>query len=227
MSDRRRHTGTQNLQVAWTLLLLAGGVLAALIGIARLDGGLAGGILVVAFGLLWLGGLVGLGLRERRHWNRMVEATAFERESGTRLADLEKLLGGRSVVVSTVMPSLRSQTHTEIRTPVEDVDASFTIEIEYVGDGDAGRGLRTGNEALDERFVIGGAKRNVKRLLSPDVQAALMDVRTVGTCTVTGSEVCYLVPFTRLTPKELDTLSDTIVVIAERVEELAKRTPGD
>jgi len=152
----------------------------------------------------------------------MVSRSSFDRDGGTRSADLEKLLQGRSVIVSTTVPSLFSQTHTEISVPVEGVNASFTISVHNVGTGGTNSGITTGNETLDERFVIEGSEQNIAKLLSADVQAALMDIETPGTCTITGERVIYVVPFTRLSATELETISDGLIAIAERLESIGQ-----
>lgn len=212
MGDRRRYTGTQTLQVGLTLFVA---VLAAVAVVAT-----SGDVLVVAIGVLalcWLVGLVALGLRDRRHWNRLVESSSFERENSTREVDLQKIQHGRAVSVTTDVPRLLAQTHTEVTAPVEDVAASFTVRFR-TADGDASEGLQTGTDALDDRYVIEGSEGNVARLLSTDVQAALLEVDTPGTCTVTGQQVTYEVPFTRLSAAELDAIADLVVTLAERVE---------
>lgn len=221
MGDWRRYSGTQTLQVGWTVLAFLLTVVAAVFVEPALEP-LSLPVVLVGGSGLWIVGLVLLGLRERQYWNQMVAASSFERDRGTRSADLEKLLGGRSVVVTTDVPGLVSQTHTEIRTTIEGVDASFTIRIEHVGTGGGSRGVRIDNEKLDESFVFEGSEQNVGRLLSPDVQAALMDIETPGVWTVTGNRATYEVPFTRLSTSELEAISDTAVLVAERIEELGR-----
>lgn len=220
MADRRRYTGTKQLQTGWTGLV----VLVVLIGtLSGVLSSLSVPVWVGAASGVWFVGLLALGLRDRRHWNRMVERSSFEHHRGTRRADLEKLQGGRSVTVTTAIPSVLAGTHLRVRTAVENVDASFTVEIERVEEGRTDRGLSTGTEALDERFVITGREGNVARLLSSDVQAVLLDLETPGTLTVTGTEVVYDVPFTRLSADELEAIATVCVEFAERVEEVAQQ----
>jgi hypothetical protein len=78
--------------------------------------------------------------------------------------------------------------------------------------------MTTGDDSLDERYVIDGSASNVNRILSQDVRSALMDIQTPGECTVTGETVTFEVPFTTLSPRELDVIAEAVVTIAKRVE---------
>ncbi|MXR51321.1 hypothetical protein GRX03_06840 [Halovenus sp. WSH3] len=219
MDDWRRVTGTQFLQAIWTILLLAVGA-----GIQLLQpvvGGLLRPTVFLSLSAVWIGGLVVIALYDRRHWNRMVEASSFKPNTGTTLADLETIKAGRSVTVETGIPDVLSQAHMTVHTPVEGVSASFTVQLRYVGSGGAEEGIQTGTDELDDSFVIRGTRENVGQLLSPEIQAMLMDIDTVGTCTITGSAVEYDIPFTRLEAAEIEQIATTVVALAERVEELA------
>lgn len=217
MTDWRRYTGTQRIQI--TVSLVAVGLLLA---VFRFNLPVGEVPVLAGVAVVWIVSLLGLGVRNRRHWNSMVEGSTFRKQQGTRKADLERLNRYRNVLVSTEVPGLLSQTHTNVIARVSDVDAEFTITIEYVGSGGRSEGLTTGNDALDETFVIEGTEQNVAQVLSTDVQAALLDIETPGTCTITGKRVVYDVPFTRLSASELDTIADATVEIADRVEEAAK-----
>lgn len=219
MGDRRRYTGTQMLQAVWTLFALAVGAVLQLL--QPVVGGLFQPVVFLTLSGTWILGLVVIALYDRRQWRQMVSGSSFQPDTSTRLADLESLKNGRSVMVETKIPDMLSQTHTEIRTPIEGVAASFTIKLTYVGEGGQEEGLQTGNEALDEAFVVRGSEENISKLLSPELQAQLMDIETEGTFTVTGSAVEYQVPFTRLSPAELETVADVSIAIAEQVERLA------
>jgi len=216
MAELRRYTGTQTLQLLWSLLALVAAVLGQVL--AGGGGTIPSPATLLVCSVAWFVGLVGLGFRERRHWNRMVESSSFQRRSGTQSADLERILHGRSVDVSTRLPTLLSQTHTVVSASVEGVDASFTIRISRRSVADSTDGITTGNDVLDERFVVEGRENNVAQLLSTDVQRALMDVETAGKFTITGDRVEYLVPFTRLTDSELDDIAATVISIVERLE---------
>jgi hypothetical protein len=217
MDDWRRYTGAQMLQAGWTILTL---VIAAVLLLLEPFGGLLAPPVFLTWSLLWIAGLVVIALADRRQWNRMVEGSSFQPDTSTRLADLETIKSGRSVTVTTEIPETLAQSHLIVRAPVENVGASFTIKLTYVGGADGEEGLQTGNEAIDEAYVIRGARENVAQILSPEVQAALMDVDTPGTFTITGSTVQYEVPFTHLDPSELETIGDTCVLLARRIEEL-------
>lgn len=219
MDDWRRITGTQFLQAIWTILLLSMGALVQLL--QPVVGGLVRPEVFLSLSAVWIGGLMLIALVDRRNWNNMVEGTSFKPNTGTTLADLETITAGRSVTVRTQVPDIFSQAYMTIRTAVEDVSASFTIQLRYVGSGGTEKGVQTGNSKLDEAFVIRGSKENVERLLSPEIQSVLMDIETVGTVTVTGDSVECKIPFTRLKPTELEQLTTVTVELAERIEALA------
>ena len=94
-----------------------------------------------------------------------------------------------------------------------------TITVRHVGpDGTAAGGLTTGNPDLDDRFVFEGNERNVTLLLTPDVQAALMDLDVPATIEATSDQVVCDVPFTTVTPNELRAAADAVVEVVERLE---------
>lgn len=218
MADWRRHTGTKSLQTGWTLLILG---LAAILEFA-LPIGVPTEMTIGGAGFLWILGLVLLGLQDRRSWNRMVEKSTFEADPGVHTADLQKIIKGQSVTVSTDISGALAQAHTHLRATIDGVDASFTIRIRAGASVETDRGLTTGNDAIDQRFVIEGTTENVQALLSPDVQAALMEVETPGTFTVTAEDVVYEIPFTRLTGDELDTAGRAVAIMADRIEAVGK-----
>lgn len=218
MGDWRRYTGTQMLQAFWTVFMLAVGVVVQLL--QPIVGGMLHPPTFVFLSGSWILGLLAIALYDRRQWNAMVAQSSFEPDTSTRLADLESLKRGRSVVVQTKIPDMLSQAHMEVRTPVEGVGASFTVRLTYVGSGGTEDGLLTGTDELDDQFVIRGTTENVKKLLSADIQEKLLALDTEGTFTITGNVVRYTIPFTRLSPTELEEISDTAVAIAERIESL-------
>lgn len=218
MADWRRYTGTQMLQAFWTVFMLAVGVVVQLL--QPMVGGMLHPPTFIAVSGTWILGLLAIALYDRKQWNAMVEGSSFEPDTSTRLADLESLKRGRSIVVQTKIPNMLSQAHMEVRTPVEGVGASFTVRLTNVGSGGTEDGLLTGNDELDDQFVIRGTEENVKKLLSSDIQAQLLALETAGTFRITGNVVRYTIPFTRLSPTELEEVSDTAVAIAERIESL-------
>lgn len=219
MTDRRRFTGAQRLQFLWSFAVIAFALLAGLV-VGR-DGPVSRPAILIGCVVVWFVGQFLIGVRERRHWNAMVESSSFQRLSGTQPGDLERIVRGRSVVVSTRLSGVLSQARTVVGTSVDGVEASFTVRIASRSIADSPDGITTGNDVLDERFVIEGRQGNVEKLLSTDVQRALMDVETVGRCSITGDRVEYVVPFTRLSAEELDTIADTVVTLAERLEAVA------
>lgn len=219
MDDWRRVTGTQFLQAIWTIFALGAGAATQLL--QPVVGGLVRPDVFLLLSGSWIAGLVLIALSDRRQWNRMVSESSFQPNTGTTLADLETIKAGRSVTVRTKIPDVFSQAHMTVETPVEGVNASFIVQFNYVGSGGTGEGVQTGTDALDDAFVIRGSAENVKQLLSPEIQATLLEVDTVGTFTVTGSSVECEIPFTRLEPDELEELATTTVELAQRVEELA------
>lgn len=218
MTDRRRYTGTQALQLGWSLLVLL--VIVITQTILGGSGVIPAPLVFIACTVAWFVGLVAIGLVGRRRWNEMIASSSFQRRSGPDVADLERIVQGYTVTVTTSMPSILSQTHTTIATSLDGVDASFTVTITHHSLADCD-GLTTGNDTLDERFVIQGREGNVARILTNDVRRALLELDTPGNCTITGDAVEYEVPFTRLTADELETMAVVIVAVAKRVEALA------
>lgn len=221
MVDRRVLTGTKTLQTAWSALFLLALAGALLVRPAAVEA-----LALVAGGTVWLAGLLFLGWRERRAWNRLVAGSTFERQSPGSMADLQRIVKGRGVTVATDVPGPLSQAHVVVATSVQGVVADVRIELEHVGSGGADEGLETGNAALDEAWVIAGSPNNVDLLLSTDVQAALMDVHVPATVRVTTQRVTLRVPFTRLTPEELRTAAVAIVTVADRLERLGREKPS-
>jgi hypothetical protein len=216
----RRYTGTQRLQGGWSLVcLLFVGVAVTIDTVSSLS--VPSPLLSAVVGGLWLAGLVLLGLRERRQWNEMVDGSSFSQQIGPHATDIETIVEGRSVTATTTVPSLLSQTHTEVSTTITDVDASFTVTFELT-DGESRGSVTTGVAEIDQKFAIQGSEQNVARILSPEVTERLAEIETPGVCTVTGDEVTYEVPFTALTPEELETLATAVVAVAIRVEDIGQ-----
>ncbi|SDJ64613.1 hypothetical protein SAMN05216226_106189 [Halovenus aranensis] len=221
MAERRQYTGTQRLQIAWSLgIFVAIGLTVALGAGVGLP--LSPLVVALVLSVVWFVGLGALGLRERSQWNNMVEASSFTRQIGPHTADLENIVEGRSVTVSTAVQGVLSQTHTEFETSVNGVDASFTVEFERSAGEQTSRGVPTSNETLDDNFVVRGTSGNVDQILTTEVESALLSIETPGTCTVTGDAVTYEVPFTALAAEELETIAEAIVVVATRVEEVGQ-----
>lgn len=218
MEDRRRYTGTQFLQAIWTIVALTVGAVVQFL--APIVGGLLRPSVFLTLSGAWIAGLIVIALYDRRRWNRMIAESSFRPDTSTRMADLESLKGGRSVTVRTGIPDVLSQTHMTIRTPVEGVGASFTVRLARVGSGGKSDGLRIGNDELDEEYVIRGTEGNVSQLLSPAIQATLLEIETGGVFTITGNAVEYEIPYTRLSGAEIERAGEACVEIAERVEEL-------
>ena len=216
MADRRRYTGTKTLQAGWTLLVLVATVVIELLGLVPT---------VVSVGgasACWIVGLVTLGLRERRHWNSAVGESSFDRGPSGHTADLQQIVLGKSVTVTTDVPGLLTPEHTEFRAPVEGVDASFTVHITDTELADSD-GLTTGVDALDERFVITGAEGNVSALLTEQVRDTLLAVDAPGTYTIMPDRVLFEVPFTRLKSDELAAGGKAVAVLAKRLESVGQQ----
>ena len=216
MADRRRYTTTKTLQAGWTVLFLVVG--AALTMNSLLP-------TVVAVGgasALWVSGLVVLGLREHRHWTELIATSSFDRATTGQTADLQQILRGKSVTVTTDVAGLLRPEHTQVRTPVEGVDASFTVRIvdEELTDN---TGLQTGVDTLDDRFVITGAEGNVAALLTEQTRDALLAVEPPGTYTIRPDEVVFEIPFTRLTADELAAAGEAVVVLALQLEAIGQQ----
>lgn len=213
MADRRRHTGTRPLQVAWTAavaVVLVGFVFSPLP---------VGSIELAAVATVWLVGLFVLGRRERRHWRRLAANSAFEAGSPSGLADLQRRVGGRSVTVSRARPGPLSQARVVVSTAVGGAGPGAEVTMERVEDG-RDRGLATGNPTLDREWILDGPPEVLEAVLSADVQAALMDVAVPGTLAVEAERVTFTVPFTRLTPGELAGAARSAAAVADRLERL-------
>ncbi|MFB6297155.1 MAG: hypothetical protein ABEH56_01395 [Salinirussus sp.] len=206
----RRYTATPRPQLAWSGLVALGLALGLAVGGAGSPPVLAG--LVGA----WLVGLVAFGWRERRYWHQIVAASSFERRGDPGRADLQRLVRGHTVTVTTDLVGPLGGSTTTVSTPVTGVDATFTVRATTDGDGTDGAG--TGDANFDSRYAVRGTERNVELVLSPEVRIALLELPTPGTVTASDSAVTYEVPFTRLTPAELSAAAEAVVIVAERVE---------
>ena len=102
------------------------------------------------------------------------------------------------------------------------MDVTFAVTLEYVGSpGTAGKStIAVG--AVTDRFQADGNEQHVEQILTTDVQTALLTIETPGKMRISGDEVAYHVPFTRLSGTELDTIADAIVDIADRVEQVGR-----
>lgn len=109
-----------------------------------------------------------------------------------------------------------------MRPSVPGADATVRIDMEHVGTGSTDAGLRTGNDALDEAWIIEGSRTNATQLPSAAVQSALMDVSVPASVRITADSVAVRVPFTRLAPGELATLARFAGTMAERLERLGR-----
>jgi hypothetical protein len=216
MADRRRYTGTKILQTGWTILtLVVGGVLA----VTSL---LPTAVTIAGVGALWVGGLLVLGLREHRHWRDVITTSSFDRGTTGGTADFQQIIRGKSVTVRSDVTGVLTPGHTQVRAPVEGVDASFTVHITdaELTDDD---GVRTGVDALDERVVITGSEGNVAALLTEETRDALLAVDPPGTYTIRPDRVVFEVPFTRLTAEELAAAGEAVAVLALQLETVGRQ----
>ena len=215
MTDRRRYTGTKTLQTAWSVAVL---VLA--VGLWVSDA-LTPLVTVAGAGGAWVVGLVALGFRDRRHWQRLTAVSTFDPGLEAHTSDLQTIIRGQSVSVSTDVPGLFSQAHLVVRANVEGVETSFTVRIE---DAESTKrdGVTTGDETLDERFVFRGKEGNVAAILTDEVRAVLLAVETPGVFTIASDAVTYDVPFTQVTADELDAAADAAATIAARLETVGR-----
>ncbi len=220
MADRRRYTGTKTLQTGWT------GVVVLVASVLAVAGSNSPLVVVAGAGGIWVVGLVVLGVRDRRHWRQLKAASSFDSGLQADTSDLQKIIFGQSVSVSTDVPGLLSQAHLIVRANVEGVDASFTIRIEDADSADE-EGMTTGDERLDERFVIRGKEGNVAAVLSDEVRDRLVDLETPGVFTITAAEVTYEIPFTNLSADELDGAGEAAAAIAGQLEAVGRdRAPA-
>jgi hypothetical protein len=222
MEDRRCYTGTKTLQTGWTVLVFAVAVVLWMVDV------LSPLVTVTGAGSVWVLGLVAFGLRDRRHWQRLTATSTFDPGLPAHESDLQKIVRGQSVSVSTDVPGVLSQAHLVVRANVEGVDASFTIHIEDA-DSTERDGVSTGDDALDARFTARGKKANVAAVLTDDVRTALLSVGTPGAFVITAERVAYEIPFTTVTAEELDDAGAAVAALAVRLEELGRQRakPGD
>jgi len=218
MADRRRYTGTRLLQGGWTLAILA--VVVFFEGV--LSGVVSSTVTVGGGSVLWLVGLVALGVRERRHWRQLIATSSYDRGPPGHTADFQAIVHGKSVTATTDVTGPLSPGHTRVRAAVEGVDASFRVRIADDELASAG-GLTTGDEGLDSRFTVTGSEGNVGAILTTDIRDALLAVGAPGTYTVLPDEVVFEVPFTHLTAEELETAGEAVALIALRVEAVGQQ----
>lgn len=222
----RRYVGTRHKLVVWTVLVVAGGSL----GIVRFQDQLATyaaqPIQIAVVVGLWAAVVMWLRWRERGAWHRLYTQTPFDRQQGgdDRRPPLKRELKRKTVTVEPISRGVIQQNGVRVEAIVDGVDKPIDVSITYVGSGGEDSGIRTGNEALDSQFVFEvEAGSNLRKLFDTEVQSALMDISVPGTLRIEQNRVSYEVPFTRLRPEELGSISRAVATIAARMRRLVKK----
>ncbi|MEF8827141.1 MAG: hypothetical protein V5A27_12505 [Halapricum sp.] len=223
MTLLRRYLGERHRLFLWTLLTVGGGAAA----LTRFETELAAyadrPVLIGAAAGLWLVGVLIVRRRERRAWRRLVADTPFEpqHDGDVRRPPLQRSLKGNTITAEPVGRGRVRQNGIRVEAIVDGVTEPIDVSITYVGSEAEGRGVRTGNDALDEQFVFEvDAGSNLGEVFDAEVQSALMDVSIPGTLRIEQQSVRYDIPFTRVRPDELGTVSKTVATVAARLDHL-------
>lgn len=223
MTLLRRYLGERHRLLLWTLLAVGGGAAALTRFEAELTAYADRPVLIGAAAGLWLVGVLIVRRRERRAWRRLVTDTPFEpqHDGDVRRPPLQRSLKGNTITAEPVGRGLVRQNGIRVKAIVDGVTEPIDVSITYVGNGGEGSGVRTGNDALDEQFVFEvDAGSNLGEVFDAEVQSALMDVSIPGTLRIEQQSVRYDIPFTRVRPDELGTVSKTVATVAARIEHL-------
>jgi len=175
--------------------------------------------------VVWLLGVVLFRRGERLAWKRLRTNSPFsaQREGQHRPA-LQNEYKRKTITVDVVDRGRLRQQGVRVEAILDGLSKPLALELRYVGSGGREEGIRTGNDALDEQFVLMvEAGSNLREVFDPEVQSALMDISIPGTLRVTNERVVYDVPFTRIRPDELGAVARAVATIAARLERLARK----
>ncbi|MCU4717126.1 hypothetical protein [Halapricum hydrolyticum] len=222
MTRLRRYLGERHRLLVWTVLIAGGGWVA----ITEFENELAAyadrPAAIAAFAGVWLAGVLVVRRRERRAWRRLIDETPFEpQHEDDRRPPLQRSLKGNVITAEPVGRGLVRQQGIRVEATAGGVTAPIDVTLTYVGSGGTERGIRTGTDALDEQFVFEvTAGSNLASVFDAEVQSALLDVSIPGRLRIDGRHVSYEIPFTRVRPSELGTVSKAVATIAARMEHL-------
>ncbi len=222
MTRLRRYVGKRHRLLVWTLLLAGGGWVALTEYSAEVTGYTDRPTAVAALVGVWLTGVLVVRRRERRAWRRLIEETPFEpQHEDDRRPPLQRSLKGNVITAETVGRGLVRQRGIRVEATAGGVTDPIDVTLTYVGSGGTERGIKTGTDALDETFVFEvEAGSNIASVFDAEVQSALLDISVPGRLRIDGRHVSYEIPFTRVRPSELGTVSKTVATIAARMEHL-------
>lgn len=222
MTRLRRYFGERHRLLVWTLLLAGGGWVALTEFERTLATYADRPTAIAALAGVWLSGVLVVRRRERRAWRRLIDETPFEpQHEGDRRPPLQRSLKGNVITAESVGRGLVRQRGIRVEATAGGVTEPIDVTLTYVGSGGTERGIRTGTDALDERFVFEvDAGSNLASVFDAEVQSALLDISVPGRLRIDGRHVSYEVPFTRVRPSELGTISKTVATIAARIEHL-------
>lgn len=234
MTFLRRYLGVRHRILVWTLGLAGGGWLA----IQRLDvqravrdvapefatyAGFPTQVGVVV--AVWLVGVVLFRRSERLAWKRLRTNSPFSAQrEDRRRPPLQNEYKRKTITVEVIDRGFVRQQGVRVETILDGLSKPLALELRYVGSGGREEGIRTGNDSLDDQFVLTVQQgSNLREVFDPEVQSALMDISVPGTMRVTHQRVVYDVPFTRLRPEELGAIARAVATIASRLERLARK----
>lgn len=222
MTRLRRYVGERHRLLVWTLLLAGGGWVVLTEFESTLAAYADRPTAIAALAGVWLAGVLVVRRRERRAWRRLIEETPFEpQHEDDRRPPLQRSLKGNVITAEPVSRGLVRQQGIRVEATAGGVTDPIDVTLTYVGSGGAERGIRTGTDALDERFVFEAtAGSNLASVFDAGVQSALLDISVPGRFRIDGRHVSYEIPFTRVRPSELGTVSKAVATIAARMEHL-------
>jgi hypothetical protein len=234
MTFLRRYLGVSHRALLWTILLGGGGALAiqrvdVRRAVTRLDPELATYVTrpaqVGVVAAVWLLGIVLLRRRERQAWAGLLANTPFEAQrDDRRFPPLQLERKRKTISVERIDRGLVRQRGVRVEAIVDGVSEPLDVSLRYVGSGGQEAGIRTGNETLDDQFVLTvEAGSDLREVFDPEVQSALMDIAVPGTLRITDERISYEIPFTRLRPDELGAVTQAVATIAARLERLARK----
>ncbi|MFW6018165.1 MAG: hypothetical protein ACOCPX_05035 [Halapricum sp.] len=223
MTRLRRYLGERHRLLVWTLLVASGGWVALTEFSSELAAYADRPTVIAALVSVWLAGVLVVRRRERRAWHRIVEETPFEpqHDGGGRRPPLQRSLKGNVITAEPVGRGFFRQRGIHVEATAGGVTDPIDVTLTYVASGGTERGIRTGTDALDEQFVFEvDAGSNIASVFDAEVQSTLLDISLPGRLRIDGRHVAYEIPFTRVRPEELGTVSRAVATVTARMEHL-------
>lgn len=234
MTRLRRYLGERHRLFLWTLLIGGSGALVVQRvdvqqAVAQIDPELTAyatqPIQIGAIVTVWLLGALVVRRGERKAWQRLLAHSPFEAQNDEgRLPPLQQKRKRKTITAEPIGRGRLRQDGIRVQTIVDGVSRSLDVRLRYVGSGGGEEGIRTGNKALDDQFVLTvETGSDLRQVFNPEVQSALMDITVPGRVRIQQHRVTYDIPFTRVRPEELGTAREAVATIAARLETLAKK----